>query len=707
MTSDSMTNIQKNVTAGIFFLGIGALSIYLFFFRQFNTHFTLLFGDQFDAVIEAVLVSHWYHVLQFTQGWNQPLYFYPHHDVLGYNDAYFLYGLIASIYRVLGYNLFISQELMHITVKVIGFISMAVLLRRIIPGKTFINVMSATLFTLCINSSNQAYHGQLFLVAFAPMLTLLLIGMIEAIKNASMTRVYIYGIASALFYDALLITGFYMAWFYGLCLIIFVIAYALVGFTDFKTIFRCATQCKTALVASLFVFIMFALPFLSIYLPKLRETGGQTYADQIFYSLHLADILNFGTGSIVWGKLFAGIARAYPTLWRPGEYRVGFTPDVIVILLLAVTASLTSWRERAIAWHKALALTILIGLVLPISIGNHSLWYFLDLMVPGAHGLRVIARLYIFLAFPATLLISLFLGSVWDRFPRARMLVAALSILMCVSQINLAAPTNLNVPNEMALIRSAVHPPRSCRSFFVVHPVDGKGSDQESLSRNVQAMILADFFELPTLDGQATFIPSNLAFGQRPRALFGMRRYLIENKVTNACEYDIEGRKWTAGSKVDFASEMRPYRAGTLIRFSLAGNSGNAVANGWSSPEPWGTWTDARSAELNLRISRSLDGPMELTFFAHAFLAPAHPTLAVAIAINGVELGHFHYVYPSGGSDVERNLTIPAAVVAASKGMLRIRFDMADPASPASLGLSADPRLLGLGMVWLKVSVAK
>jgi hypothetical protein len=72
----------------------GVASLYLFFHRQIDTGFANIFGNEYDAVIEATLVSHWHHVLGLTQPWQEPPYFFPNQGVLGYNDGYLLYGLI-------------------------------------------------------------------------------------------------------------------------------------------------------------------------------------------------------------------------------------------------------------------------------------------------------------------------------------------------------------------------------------------------------------------------------------------------------------------------------------------------------------------------------------------------------------------------------------------------------------------------------------
>jgi hypothetical protein len=80
-------------------IGSGLLSLYLFFYQQFNSNFAVLFGDPYDGVIEAVLTGHWYKVAGLAHHWNQAFFFYPHEDTLGYNDSYLIYGVLASIFQ--------------------------------------------------------------------------------------------------------------------------------------------------------------------------------------------------------------------------------------------------------------------------------------------------------------------------------------------------------------------------------------------------------------------------------------------------------------------------------------------------------------------------------------------------------------------------------------------------------------------------------
>ena len=56
-------------------------------------HFT---GDFANSLIQAARLEHWFGVFRGTYHWRDPTFFYPEKNVLGYNDAYFLYGVLYS-----------------------------------------------------------------------------------------------------------------------------------------------------------------------------------------------------------------------------------------------------------------------------------------------------------------------------------------------------------------------------------------------------------------------------------------------------------------------------------------------------------------------------------------------------------------------------------------------------------------------------------
>lgn len=684
-------------------IAAGMLSIYIFFYQQIHSNFSWIFGGDYDAVIEAVLVSHWYHVFESSQIWNQPLYFYPYQDVLGYNDGYFLYGLIGIPYRLLGFDLLVAQELVHMTVKAIGFVSMAAFLGRL-QQKNLVTLLGSALFTLFINSSIHAYHGQLFSLGFVPLLALLLLEAVRSVFARQKKAMLLYGAAFSLMYGALLITGFYMAWFFGLFVIVYVVCYACHDFQKVKEFFKLALSAKYQLALILLVFLLAIAPFLYVYLPKLKETGGQGYDSQIFYSLHLADMLNFGKGSLLWGRVFEFFDQRFPGMWRPGEFQVGFTPDVFILSAFIIFVLILKKSQASPLWFKVLGCATLLAMLLPLSFSGHSLWFFVRSLVPGGRGLRVIARFYIFLAFPVSVLIAVYFSSLWRMFRKARMPILVLMTLVCLGQINTQKEVGLDVTKHMSLVGNAAAAPKDCRSFFVHNPVPKSNDFITSVyGQNVQAMLLADAFGIPALNGFATFNPSDWIFEERPMYVYRVGNYIKDHRLQDVCQYDIGRNQWLAADAIDYRAEIAAYQSGETAAFAKDGAGDKFVLDGWSAAEDWGRWSDARTANLIMRAPATDAQALQLEFVSRAFLVPAHPALTIAVSVNGRKLDTFTYRYPGDAGDSVRSLKIPADLLAQDKGLLKIAFDMDKPASPASLGLGADSRNLGLGLVSLKL----
>ncbi|WP_312663983.1 hypothetical protein [Pantoea sp. CTOTU49201] len=305
----------------------------IFFWKQISTGFCFVFGKGYDVLIERFLVSHWTNVFNGITIWNNPLYLYPHTNTLGFNDSYFLYGVIAWLFDLHSIS---GGDLIHAIMKVIGFWAMCRLMLKI--TKDFqISLLTAALFTLVINSSNQAGHGQLFLSSLSPLLSLLLLNLIYGITyKRSWTYKIINGVSFSIFLAAVFFTGFYISWFFCLFLLLFFMSFFLFKRSQSINFIKIASSQKLLFFVLFITFIISIFPFLMVYLPNLKQTGGQSFPTQLGYSLHAIDIFNIGEGSLLWGAIYTHINSYLGGIWRSGEFEVGFTPDVLLMFFISV-----------------------------------------------------------------------------------------------------------------------------------------------------------------------------------------------------------------------------------------------------------------------------------------------------------------------------------------------------------------------------------
>ena len=139
--------------------------------------------------------------------------------------------------------------------------------------------------------------------------------------------------------------------------------------------------------------------------------------------------------------------------------------------------------------------------------------------------------------------------------------------------------------------------------------------------------------------------------------------------------------------------ERPAYAPGETITFGKGGNSGLYLERGWSSPDESGTWTLSPEVELVLNLDRVPQAAMPLTVLAQAFTPSERPALEVSVVVNGTAVAEWRFA--AGELEHPRTALIPADVLKL-KAPLHLAFRFSGLASPRELGLSSDPRLLGL-----------
>jgi hypothetical protein len=173
-------------------------------------------------------------------------------------------------------------------------------------------------------------------------------------------------------------------------------------------------------------------------------------------------------------------------------------------------------------------------------------------------------------------------------------------------------------------------------------------------------------------------------------------------------ETDVGGSDWKRGDswRLISASAGVPASASRCPSILVDGGFGaGGLAlrrEGWSSPEPWGTWTIGPRSSLSPMFvpnaARHSDFLVEAT--TRAFVPNPERPQAVTVRANGVVVANWRF------SDSEPGHVVTAAVpssVLERQSALSLSFDISNPISPASVGSSADQRPLGLGLMHLKI----
>lgn len=546
--SDAVT--RARTAALVAFAGV--LTVAFFFRHQILSGFAMLSGDRYDQVIEVTILEHWFNVLRGLEHWSETGYFYPFKLTLGYNDGYFLYGAIYSLFRAAGLDPYLAGECVSTVLLLVGFCGFYAAGRRLLDLRPGWAVFGAVLFSSGNNLFVQVHHAQLLGVCFVPVMAVLLDGALAALVAGRRARLLAWGCSAACFYAAWLLTAYYTAWYFAFFCTFAAAAYAaLAGRAGMRALWQAARRQLAPLAAIGLVFVAAAVPFLTVYLPKARETGMHPYRGVSIYTLSLPDLLHVGQGNLLYGRLVAavnGLIRPDMPAWS--ERMTGFPPGLLLLfaagLVLVLAAPRSPVPARATAL-KAVAVATVATWALIFHVAGHSAWWFVYEGFPGARAARVVARYQIFLAVPVVAIAVLYLSS------QSRRIAAPLLLLICAllaaEQVNTAPLVSVDRPHELARLRSVPPPPAGCEAFFAENArPEGLIPEWDGFySHNVDAMLIAQIVHLPTINGASTFQPPNwrLTDPDRPDYPDRVRAYAEAHRVAELCALDLQTMRWS------------------------------------------------------------------------------------------------------------------------------------------------------------------
>ncbi len=513
----------------------------LFFRKVIASGFDQGFSDRADGIIEISILEHWRNVLAGASTWNVTNYFHPYPATLGYNDGYFLYGLVYAAWRLVA-DPFLADTLNIATFKTIGFFAAYALVARSLRWGRGAGLLVAFLFTNANGLMVQAGHAQLQSIALLPVAMILGVAVCRAEQEGRRTAACLAAAGLAVLLAAWLFTAFYMAWFTIFFGAIFAVCWvALSGQWRPLALLRVVVRHHAVLEVGGIVFALAVIPFLSVYLPKARETGGQEYSAVLHYLVRPLDPINVGTSNYVWGWLI----RSLGAPMTEGEHNTG------IPLLLFGLGVLALWqiivRGRAVdPAFRAFTAAIVLSWLLTIRIGSVSAWALVYELVPGAKGMRVVLRFQLFLILPVLLLVV----GAWRRRAhdwakrRPRLLTGMLALLLA-EQFGRDVPVQVSRTLDGAALWSLPPPPKDCHSFYVVsarrdEPLYIDAERTALYPHNVDAMLLAEHWRLPTINGFSTFNPPDWNFADPAAANYDLRIavYAMRHNLSKVCRLD-------------------------------------------------------------------------------------------------------------------------------------------------------------------------
>lgn len=137
---------------------------------------------------------------------------------------------------------------------------------------------------------------------------------------------------------------------------------------------------------------------------------------------------------------------------------------------------------------------------------------------------------------------------------------------------------------------------------------------------------------------------------------------------------------------------------GSKITFGKGGNSEPYKSTGWSTTEEKFTWSEGTSAQLRIPVPASTE-PVSLKMTIGALIkSPELPAQPVEVFINDQRIAEWQVA-----DTAEFVARIPSDFTK-NGGVLNITIKTPKATSPKALGLSADPRVLGIFCLELELA---
>jgi hypothetical protein len=538
--------------------GFFIVGVFIFFRWQIFSNFDLLFGDRGDPRLVSFLHEHVYRSLYGTSKFLSPPFFFNQENTLGYSDALLLDQIIYAPLRLLGAEPLLATLLIPIILSPIAFLCLYLLL-RMLGVSVVLASLAAFIFTFANNLFLKSIHLQHFAIYYAPIVAYSGLLAVSYLHRRPF-RSYLLAVFAAGLYGLLFSTGYYMAWFFGLALLIFAPIAGYVAWPDVLAWWRerpmrvlgLAFLASLSFLAALSIFAM-------IYRPVLAAGGTRNFNEYLGFAPTPIDIVNVGNENLVWSGLIHWLHLIRDNRLVFNEVSVALTPTVQLLLLVSAILAIRSgfWpndnKGRISRAFVAGGVSVCaIFYLVTIKTHNVSLFHLLYAIIPGANAIRVGFRGMI----AANLFAVTAIGLTFDRiirlsiseprsFRRLGTLAAVMALLSlaAIEQVNLARCSYLSRAAERAHMSTVSGAPQDCRTFYIAPQLNRFFYEVQ-----IDAMMVALAEHLPTINGYSGLLPPHWDFLDTNSQDYEnlAERWAVQRGIAEGlCRTDLDSGTWT------------------------------------------------------------------------------------------------------------------------------------------------------------------
>jgi len=458
------------------------------------------FGDEEDGYLALALIEHWRHVFSGAVHWTDPIFFFPQHGVLGYTDAFFLFGVFDAPLRIIGVDTFTAFMLVMAGTSAIGFFGFRRLAVRHFGIPPAYAAMGAFLFAFANVDAVKLIHVQAYGAMLLPSLCDLLLSAWNSKRYGAL-----FGGAAGLLYAALFLTAFQTAWFFGFLMLLLALLHPVIcGLPQSRALALAMMTRRPMILATVAASAVGIVPFLVLYVPIILAGHSRDFAEVASNMPNWRDLANITPENAVWGGILQWlgiVGQADRPVW---EVELAFTPTVLVVFIVGLAILTMQMHQHRPGADRAFVMfgaAVVILWLLQMEYAGMRPWRAVWAAVPGAKAIRYTFRSQLV----ANLFVALVVARVLAGIARAHFWTLLLCVFLIVEQINLAWPAVMSRRAAFAWINAVPPAPDGCRIFYVTphaNPPDRTGPQHQD-----DAMLLAEMRGIPTVNGYSSWFP--------------------------------------------------------------------------------------------------------------------------------------------------------------------------------------------------------
>ena len=489
---------EATVVVAIFVAGLW------FLFGQLVTaRFRVVPGDLGDGRWNAILLEHGLRSLRgdawHRDLWNPKWLFYPHENTLAYSDNLLGTLPIYALFRALHCSEMSAFDAWVVTMSIGNFVAMYAFLRAVHQSRIGA-ALGGFVFAFSMPRGEQLNHVQLFPHCFTP-LCFYFLARLKTLRPSAVWGAVVCAVLQ-------LYAAVYLGWFLGLALGICATATLIIALASrpFRnSIFLGLRRLWVHGVVAMVLGAISLLPLVIHYARAQAEVGPRRFSEMIgmlprplSYSLP-ADYTWVYQSSLL--KLKQTLPTSHEQVMFTG-FLVSFCATAQVLLLARGARNMAEhwWQCSLLAvWTVTVIATLWVG---------GSMWQYLHRIIPGAGGIRAVARIALLQLLPLGAAAAW--AATWVQ-NRCGFVAVTVLVAIVVLENSGAANYHFTVSEHASRVHrvEAELSGQSCRSFLLVGSEDAYKIQMDALWASLET-------QTPTINGLSGNVPPDWPF-ETPR----------------------------------------------------------------------------------------------------------------------------------------------------------------------------------------------